>query len=168
MKRYIKTAAIFLLVIVLLCISALIMDINSPNGELIKDEIRAYFRKTVSLDFHSDINKIGKITISSVILRSKYTSGENGMVVYNKKEQIEQITEYLNSLKLVEAKEDEIPSRSPNSYIQYIDKKDNIVQSFTIYGDTFIKNGNNKRLYRVKNPNRGIIDGLEKLGLNVG
>ena len=163
MKRYIKTVAIFLLVIVLLCGSALVMDFYSPNGKLIKDEIRASFRKTVPLEFYPDINKISKITISSTRLRSNYSSCENGTVVYNKKEQIEQITEYLNGLELVEAKEDEIPSKSPDSYIQYISEKDNVVQSFTMYGDTFIKNGNNKRLYRVKHRNNGIIEGFENL-----
>ena len=136
---------------------------SSPNSKLALDEIKACFRQTIPLEFHPDLNKTSKVIISSVLFEPHYNSTEDGIAVYTQKRHVEQITDYLKTLTFVEAKEDEIPNKSPDGYIQFIGNKNNLIQSFTIYGDLFIKNGNNNKLYRIKNTKLGIIGGLENL-----
>ena len=93
---------------------------------------------------------------------SYYDTSENGNAIYLPKVYIKQIINYLNGLKLVEVQEDELPNKSPDYFIYYYDGKD-VMKRFIIYGEVFIKDLENKKLYRVKNPKPGIITGLENL-----
>lgn len=136
---------------------------SSSNGELALSEIKAYFRHTVNLNFHPDLGEISEVQIGGAISMLGYESTKYGNAIYNKKQHMEQITDYLNTISLVESMEDELPNKSPDVFIQYFDDKGNLIKNFIIYGQVFIKDVNNKKLYRIKKPNIGIIKGLEKL-----
>ena len=137
----------------------------SPNRELEIDEIKAYFRPTVSLDFQPDFENVIKIVIDGKVYMPYCDTYEKGNAVYKTKVHIEQITNYLNELKLVEAQKEELPNKSPDYFIYYYDKSD-VIKRFVIYGDVFIEDLEDKKLYRVKNTKSGIITGLENLKLN--
>lgn len=163
LKVKVLDIAIFCFVAILgLCVWILLG--SSSNDKLMRNEIKAYFRPTIYLDYHPNVDEInmiqmgGTISMPSCDLR-KY----DGVALYNTKQHMEQITNYLNAIPLVWAAEDELPNLSPDAFIQYFDDRGDLVQNFTIYGQVFIRDVNQKKLYRIKKSSTGIITGLEKL-----
>ena len=133
------------------------------NGKIIKDEIKAYFRPTVHIDYKPSDNQIKTIEIGgtpSMKICDLYK--EDGTAVYNTNQHIERITKYINSLILVQATDDELPNMSPDTVIKYLDDKGEAVQTFIIFGQIFIKDCNNDKLYRVKSSAKGIVNELEE------
>lgn len=165
-KKFISVLSISCCIIVFIgfCIIVFIglflMNFSNKN-DLNLNEIKAYFKHTIFLDYHPDIDEIYEVQIGGAINLSSYDATRHGNAIYNKKHNIEQITNYLNLISLVEATEDELPNKSPDSYIQYFDNNGQIVGSFIIYGQIFIKDIINKKLYRIKKTKTGIVKGLE-------
>ncbi|MBE5040989.1 hypothetical protein [Ructibacterium gallinarum] len=154
---------IFLAVFLIFVLALVLLFILSPNRELEINEIKAYFRATVSLNFHPDFENAEKIVIGGpAIHMSYYDTLENGHAIYLTKTHIEQITNYLNGLKLAKAQEDELPNQSPDYFIYYYNEK-GIIKRFTVHGEVFIKDLEEKKLYRIKNTKMGIMEGLENL-----
>ena len=153
---------IFLLVI-LVFVFALVFPFLSPNWTLEINEIKAYFRPGVSLDFHPDFENVEKVVIGGpAVQMSHYDTSENGNAVYLTKMHIRQITDYLNEQEFVKTQEDELPNKSPDYFINYYDEK-GIIKRFTIYGEVFIKDLEEEKLYRIKNTKKGIMEGLKNL-----
>lgn len=153
-------------VIVILCSIFLIgvyMIHTSSNGGLALSELKACFKDTVKLDYLSEIEEISEIQIGGAISMSYQDTTKYGNSVYNEKQSIKQITNYLNTISLVEASEDELQNKSPDAYIQYFGYEGGLLRNFIIYGQVFIKDVNTDRLYRIKGFDTGIIEGLEKL-----
>lgn len=132
----------------------------SDNYKLDMNEIKAYFKTTVHLDYQPDIEKIKEIQIGG-------TFSTFYKAVYTDKIYIEEITHYLNNLELVKANADELPNKSPDSYVQYYDNDETLVGNFVIYGEVFIKDVNHQQLYRIKTTHEGIVEGIEKLLYNI-
>ena len=156
-----KVFAIAVLCIVGLGICIWFLPGSDSNGELQKNEIKAYFRPTVYLDYHPDLNEVSEIKIGGTISMS-YESVKS-VYIFNQKQYIEQITDCLNSLKLAEVKDDELPNKSPDSFVQYYDNNGELVKNFIIYGTVFIKDVDCQKLYRIKYTNYDIVSQLENL-----
>ena len=140
-------------------------------------ELKAYFQRTISLNFHPNMDKVSEVQIGgavsmtfydtynygNAVSMTFYDTYNYGNAVYNKKHHMEQITDYLNTLPLVESTVDELPNKSSDAFIQYYDEEGNLAHNFVLYGQIFIKDVNNQKLYRVKRNGGGIIEKLEKL-----
>ena len=126
--------------------------------------MKAYFRNTVHLNLQLNVNEISEIQIGGAASLSVYDSFEHDCAIYKIKENIELITQYLNSLELAESNKEELPNISCDSFIQYYDINGNLTENLLIYGEIFIENVNDKKIYRIKNTNLDIIDGLKKVG----
>ncbi|MCH5211748.1 MAG: hypothetical protein J1G06_01920 [Oscillospiraceae bacterium] len=141
---------------------ALIMNPSNPNRELDLAEYKAKFRLTKHL---SDIPQSDNIYIEvkGVIDLNTYDKKDGDRAIYNTTDNIKKINKYLKHMRLAVAYEDELPNQSPDTFITYYDKEGNILKNYIIYGEVFIKDLQADRLYRIKNPNKGIIEGLEDL-----
>lgn len=136
---------------------------SSDNANLELNEIKAYFRPNISLTYYPNIVEISEVRIGGTASMPYYDMFEHGCAIYNNKNNIEQITDYLNDLNLVNSSEDELPNKSCDSFIQYYDNNGNLVKNLLIYGEIFVKDVNNNKIYRIKKTNVGIIEGLEML-----
>ena len=159
-KIFITTLIVTITILVYLCVSLMM----SPNGKLTLNEMKAYFRNTVHLNLQLNVNEISEIQIGGAASLSVYDSFEPDCAIYKIKENIELITQYLNSLELAESNKEELPNISCDSFIQYYDINGNLTENLLIYGEIFIENVNDKKIYRIKNTNLDIIDGLKKVG----
>lgn len=137
---------------------------KSPNRDLTKAELKAYFRPTIHLNFYPDADEIGEVQIGGAVSMSYYDKSEHGNAIYNKKQYIKQITEYLNNIKLAKSTKEELPNISPDSFVQYFDNNGELIKNYIIYGQVFIQDSDTGILYRVKNTR--IIKGLEGLKFN--
>lgn len=166
MIRHEKTYKyIFLLIIVcgFVCCMFILHELFwCSNSKLFQNEIKAYFKPTVHLDYHPNIDNIGEIQIGGIISTSNYDKFENGHAVYADKYNINTITNYLNKIPLVTCDESELPNLSPDSYIQYFDTEGNIIKNFTVFGTIFIKDVNDNRVYRIKYNGYRAFDNLGK------
>lgn len=136
---------------------------SDPNCDLEVNEIKAYFRNSVSLEYNPNMDEIGEVQIGGTIRMKSCDLTERGNAVYNNQQHIEQITKCLNDMVLVEAAEDELPNKSPDSYVQYYDNVGVLVKNLVIYGRVFIEDVKNSKLYRIKKFNTDIIRELESL-----
>lgn len=161
MKR--KILFILILSIIVLCICLFFSCSSSDNANLELNEIKAYFRPNISLTYYPNIVEISEVRIGGTASMPYYDMFEHGCAIYNNKNNIEQITDYLNNLNLVNSSEDELPNKSCDSFIQYYDNNGNLVKNLLIYGEIFVKDVNNNKIYRIKKTNVGIIEGLEML-----
>lgn len=164
MKVRIFAIILFVAIIMGVCICYFLG--GSGNGKLIFNEIVAYFCPTVYLNYNPNVSNISEIQIGGTVSMSYYDCMEYGNFIYTKENNIKMITNYLNTLLLVESTEDELPNNSPDAFIQYFDDKGNLIKNFIIYGQVFIRDVNNDKLYRIKKTKIGIIEGLEKLEFN--
>lgn len=163
-RKNIFVFAFAVIAAITVCIVCLFISLMlSENGDLALNEIKAYFRRTVYLDFHPNVDEIYEIQVGGTVSLQIYDSYERDCAIYNTTRHIEQITDYLTTLKLAEATEEELPNKSCDSFIQYYDKNGTLIRNFLIYGEIFIKDVNNKKIYRIKSTGSGIIDGLEEL-----
>lgn len=159
-KRKVITALLICSILMLTCALYIYL---SDNGKLELGTIGACYRETVYLNYHPYMENIGEIHIGGTVSMPFCDTSELGKAIYNKKEHIKKITDYLNAVPLVKASEDELPNKSPDSYIQYFDDKGALINNFIIYGQIFLKDVNNNKLYRIKEYDSGLIEGLEKL-----
>lgn len=162
MKKYIISVVIAVTVAVgfVICLK------SDLNLELEINELKAYFRERAYLDYYPNPEEIGRIEIGGMISMSEYDEKIKGTSVYTGKEHIKQITDYLNGIVLVEAEEEELPNKSPDSSIAYIDNNGNKDKLFVIYGRAFIKDENTGKLYRAKNAHMDFVQGLENMDFN--
>lgn len=164
MRKYIIAILIFLIILFGALMGLKVNLLNNYKLEL--NEIKAYFKDQVHLDYYPDLEKIDSIQIGGAISMIWYDKKTKGNSIYTEKKNLKQITDYLNNLSLVESTEDELPNKSPDIYIQYFDINNNLDKNFVIYGRVFIKDVNNKMIYRIKNANTDIVQGLEQLDFN--
>lgn len=143
-------------------IAATILFFSGDNAELARDEVKAWFRPSVSLDFYPDLNDVGSVQIGGAITMNSYENKVHGDAEYRKKQNIEILTDYLNNLNLVYAEERELPNMSADAAIVYYDNSDVPIRKFIIYGQVFIRDLEDKTLYRVKY-NPCIIEDIEAL-----
>ena len=139
-KTYIIILIVFVLIASALCCYALV----SENAVLEMNEIKAYFVPTVHISYAPETKDTERVEIGGAVL------DEDSKRVYTDSEDIARITKLLNDIPLVEAKTDELPNKSPDSFIQYYDKYGEQIQSFVIYGLAFIKDVDRDTLYRIK------------------
>lgn len=161
---------IFLLIIVCGIVYCMLVSHElfwSPNSKLFQNEIKAYFKPTVHLDYHPNIDNIERIQIGGIISMSHYDKLENGNAVYTDKGNINMITDYLNKIPLVMCDETELPNISSDSYIQYVDTDGDIVKNFTVFGMSFIKDVSDNQVYRIKYNGNKVFEKFEKLKMSV-
>lgn len=144
-------------------LTTVIYNTSNPNHELVLNEFKAYSRETVYLDFKPNIEKISEIQVYSNIDISTYDAQKNGNIIYNTKKHMETVIGYLNDMKLVDAAEDELPNQSADGSISFYDNEKNVVKNLVLYGEVFIKDLSNDRLYRKKYTRTGIIEGLNNI-----
>lgn len=133
------------------------------NGNLIMSEIKTNFRHTVFLDYYPESDTIKEVEIGGAINMTDCDLKKNGNSIYNQKQHIEQITDYLNTIALVNSTKEELPNKSPDSYIQYFDNNGILMGNFLIYGQAFIEDAINDKVYQVKRNKASIIQELEKV-----
>lgn len=144
-----------------LCIAD-IMDPSNPNRDLALAEYKAKFRRTKHLiDLPEEDNVY--IEIRGVINLDIYDKKDRDIVIYNTADNIKKINKYLKHMKLTVAYEYELANQSPDVLITYYDNDGSELKTYFLYGQVFIKDLQAERIYRIKNPNKGIIDGLEDL-----
>lgn len=159
----IKILSIIAICIMVIGICVWLMSVSFSNNTLMLGELKAYFQRTISLNFHPNMDKVSEVQIGGAVSMTFYDTYKYGNAVYNKRHHMEQITDYLNTLPLVESTVDELPNKSSDAFIQYYDEEGNLAHNFVLYGQIFIKDVNNQKLYRVKRNGGGIIEKLEKL-----
>lgn len=136
------------------------------NGNLIMSEIKTNFRHSVFLDYYPESDTIKEVEIGGAINMTDCDLKKNGNSIYNQKQHIEQITDYLNTIALVSSAKEELPNKSPDSYIQYFDNNGILTGNFLIYGQAFIEDAINDKVYQVKRNKASIIQELEKMDFN--
>lgn len=159
----IKILSIIAICIMVIGICVWLMSVSFSNNTLMLGELKAYFQRTISLNFHPNMDKVSEVQIGGAVSMTFCDTYKYGNAVYNKRHHMEQITDYLNTLPLVESTVDELPNKSSDAFIQYYDEEGNLAHNFVLYGQIFIKDVNNQKLYRVKRNGGGIIEKLEKL-----
>ena len=144
-----------------LCIADF-MNPSNPNRDLARDEYMANFRLTRHL---SDVPKSDNVYIEvrGVINLNTCDKKDGDTAIYNTTGNIKKINRYLKHMRLAVAYEDELPNESADAFITYYDNEGNKLKTYIIYGQVFIKDLQADRLYRIKNPYKGIIRGLENL-----
>lgn len=165
-KKVIKSicALMAIVLIGMVCYAcAVISDTSDPNYELEMSEIKAYFKKTVYLDYAPEYDKISEIQIYSLAEMQNCDKYRDGNAIFNTKDHIKSITECLNSIKLVEASYDDLPNKSADCSIRYYDNEGNMVMQFVLYGGVFINDVYNDKLYRTKYTKDDIIEAISTL-----
>lgn len=134
----------------------------NPNRKIYWYEFLAHFKPTVCLETSFDIDDVKKIEIEGLITTNMKPDEKSGGVdLYIDKSKTEKIINYLNHLRLVEATKDELPHRSGDGWIRIYNNRGFEITSYVIYGDVFILDLNNDKLYRDKESN--IISNLEAI-----
>lgn len=114
---------------------------------------------TVYLNYIPDYEQIREVQVYSLTEMKCYDEYENGNAIYRTNTHIQEITDYLNNIKLVEASYDELPNISADGSIRYCDNKNSVVKLFALYGGYYIEDVYNDKLYRTK----GTFDIIESL-----
>lgn len=163
-KKIFKYIFLFIIICSIVCGAIVFQRLfQSPNSQQMKNEIKAYFKPTVYLDYNPCIDEIGKIKIGGTISMSYYDEMENRNAVYTNLHNIDKVTNYLKSIPLVNADKNELPNMSPDSYIQYYDKDGNQIKNLIIFGKTFIKDVDSNKIYKIKYNGAKVLKKLEKL-----
>ena len=144
-----------------LCIADF-MDPSNPNRDLARDEYMANFRPTRHL---SGVPKSDNfyIEVRGVINLNTYDKKDRDTAIYNTTDNIKKINRYLKHMRLAVAYEDELANQSSDVCITYYDNDGSELKTYIIYGEVFIEDLQSDSLYRIKTPNKGILNGLEDL-----
>lgn len=130
------------------------------NTKLILNEIKASFKSTVYLNYQPNIDDIEEVKIFGAI--TLYNTDKENQI-YIDKFKIQRIIEYLNSIPLTEATQAELPNKSPDVSIAINNVKGTKIGNIWIYGQVFIEDKINRKLFRIKNDSDWVIEGIEKI-----
>ena len=160
MKNYKKNLLLPFVCLFGVCAVLFLLPGTIANWNLIVNEFKTYFRPEITLQYEPAYDDIKEIQIGGAITMSSYDVKEHGCYIYTKIEHMNQITEYLNKLNLVEADRSELPNMSADAAVQYYNDN-GLVRNYLIYGQVFIEDVMDNHLYRLKSSKQGIIKGLE-------
>lgn len=158
-----------LMPLTLICILVLLwFDLSlSGNAELELCELKAHFRQSVYIEFSDYIIddvweiRIGGVASSEMTLYDYYSQD---YAVYNTKERIDQIIQYLSTTKFAKSGKNEVPNISCDSSIYFYDENGEAIKRLLLYGTVFIQDiDDNNKIYRIKNTNKDIIHVLNKV-----
>ena len=139
----------------------IILHESNSNNKLMLEEIKTTFKHRISLDYSED--NIAKIKIGGIVSMADCDSYEKGIYIYEKKQHITQIADYLNNIPLTNSSKEKLPNLSSDASVQYFDSEGNLLKNYLIYGEFFIEDTISKKTYRVKGDRAEIITGLEKI-----